>query len=321
MRDHPLTEELKFYIDRARVYFLLDGILAQLEQRPIKDFMSDSIRVSANDEISLPDGELDARYSLLRFSTVMNELIATHHKEPAAEQLVVDCVNGTVTISQARERLAALGWKGPVPPWQTVYTPTDPKERDLIAAVNGGDEVSRQVYGDWLEQQGFEKRASFLRTETSDADPADMLWRMAISRARIIGCDASTCPKQWDALERSPKPTVRRCKTCRSDIQYCVKLSEVTQAAWMPTRVCADASIESQAQVEYNAVRFRPPVGNPPAPVLRTYNPPPPMPPPPLPPTTPSELEPRNPPPPGYGESEDKTGVLARFFGWFKKKT
>ena len=104
----------------------------------------------------------------------------------------------------------------------------DAGERGLLAAIASGDESSRAIYADWLEERSEHARAGFLRIEQlvarmAPADPRydactrqlreleqhiDPDWRARVGRPPIEGCPAFAyrCPRRWDALTRTDPP-------------------------------------------------------------------------------------------------------------------
>jgi len=359
MRHHQLADELPGYIDRARAHFLLDGILARLEEMHAADRVlfglhPGNVNISPTDEITLVDTELrppplpqelhetgpsTPASNIYAFGLVMVEVLEGFSHGPEAEALRAACANyfdasARPTATEARRRLAELGWAGPVTPWQERFEPTDPKERDLIAAL--AEDADRQVYADWLEQQGFGERAAFVRAELS-SDPvakrdvavhelaaeSDVLWRRAVSRARLLGCwQRPDCPGRWDLM--TPRDdTTRSCRTCNGVVTYCAtKLGVQSRVGrgFVSGRdlIAVDARVPyAWAHAQYNPP---PPSMNPPAP---GFNRPPIVTPPAV---TPPDGIPHFQPPlanPPFPVNEERpkqeSGVLARFLGLFKR--
>jgi uncharacterized protein (TIGR02996 family) len=116
-------------------------------------------------------------------------------------------------------------------------------ERDLIAAVGGGDEAAAMVYADWLEERGDRFRADFIRlqqvafaegTNASNqhvqaqrrrlrelASHIDIVWRQRVGRGEITGCDRTACPGCWSRLAPTADPRIRGCTACDRDVYYC----------------------------------------------------------------------------------------------------
>jgi uncharacterized protein (TIGR02996 family) len=124
----------------------------------------------------------------------------------------------------------------------------DPVEEGLLEGIARGDDNSRTVYADWLEQRGDLLRAEFLRLQQVVIDApmdtpeeraaflvsskrlrelaasVDLEWRMWIGRPAVEGCRVAfdiPCKMDWGMLEPTGRPDVRRCNTCRKQVQYC----------------------------------------------------------------------------------------------------
>jgi uncharacterized protein (TIGR02996 family) len=129
----------------------------------------------------------------------------------------------------------------------------DPNERALLAAIASGDEPSRMIYADWLEERTEQARAAFLRIEQlvaklSPADPRfegcsrqlrelaqhiDPDWRARVARPPIEGCPAFDfqCPQRWDALARTDREEVRSCSSCVKYVYYYESVDDAREAA------------------------------------------------------------------------------------------
>jgi uncharacterized protein (TIGR02996 family) len=108
-----------------------------------------------------------------------------------------------------------------------------PIERDLLAAIERGDDSSRLVYADWLESIDDAPRAEFLRLQhalaTMSPDAADferatdrlrelaagleLGWRARVAKRSIEACPPFDfeCPKRWEELGLTERPDVRHC--------------------------------------------------------------------------------------------------------------
>ncbi len=137
-------------------------------------------------------------------------------------------------------------------------------ELRLLAAIAQRDEVSREVYADWLEEHGDHVRAEFLRvqdqiTGMSPEDPmrelgADRLrvlaasieigWRYKVARPAIELCASFEleCPKQWGALATTERSNVRYCGTCEKQVFYCATVAQARQHATRGNCVAIDAT-------------------------------------------------------------------------------
>jgi uncharacterized protein (TIGR02996 family) len=129
----------------------------------------------------------------------------------------------------------------------------DATERALLAAIATGDEGSRLVYADWLEERSEHARAGYLRLEQlvsrlAPSDPRidactrqlrelmqhiDAGWRARVARPPIEGCPAFDfrCPKRWDALALTDQATVRHCGTCAKHVHYFENVDDAREAA------------------------------------------------------------------------------------------
>lgn len=142
----------------------------------------------------------------------------------------------------------------------------DATERELLAAIASGDETSRTVYADWLEERSEHARAGFLRieqlvTRLGPGDPRfdactrqlrelmqhiDPAWRARVARPPIEGCPAFAfrCPQRWDALARTEREDVRRCGTCRKHVRYYDNVDDARAAARAGRCVAIDPGSE-----------------------------------------------------------------------------
>lgn len=109
----------------------------------------------------------------------------------------------------------------------------DHHEPDLFAALaqHPGDESTRMVYADYLEQHGYTKLARFVRGELdpSVAGVSDLRWRAITSRAPVA-CDAADCPRTWDRLAVTEQARVRRCLKCDRFAVYAGHPGEASRA-------------------------------------------------------------------------------------------
>lgn len=108
-----------------------------------------------------------------------------------------------------------------VPPW----APADANEATLLGAILAGDDASREVYADWLEERGDAARADLLRVQErlqsiAPIDPAfdatlrelrtlegrvDPVWRKRIERPLEIPFSVEFPLEQW--ARSAPLPT------------------------------------------------------------------------------------------------------------------
>jgi uncharacterized protein (TIGR02996 family) len=183
----------------------------------------------------------------------------------------------------------------------------DPQEAELLAVLrrNTGDDATRQVYADWLEQHGYQTRATFLRLEASDgsdeallrstAEPADAGWRAAISNPPISRCGVRfgfECTKRWDALARTADDAIRHCDGCDKPVYFCTTVAEAQRHGAVYECIAIDAAVErGEALAGYDRATMRK-VG-----LVMPY-------------------APRPEPPAGAPE---KPRLLARVAGWFRR--
>jgi uncharacterized protein (TIGR02996 family) len=133
-----------------------------------------------------------------------------------------------------------------------------PVEEALLDGIARGDDNSRTVYADWLEECGEVVRAEFLRVQQSIIDAPmttlaektafltsskrlrelaasiDVDWRMRVARPAVEGCRVAfeiPCKMDWGTLEPTGRPDVRTCNTCRKNVHYCVSEQEALELA------------------------------------------------------------------------------------------
>jgi uncharacterized protein (TIGR02996 family) len=128
-----------------------------------------------------------------------------------------------------------------------VATPSDPVEARLIAAVAAGDDSSRDVYADWLEQQNDAQRAEFLRLQdrlaAMSADEPyfalasarlrelaariDIDWRIRVGQHVVEQCTFDfRCTKRWSELAETGHRGIRHCDSCKQRVYYCVTVEQ-----------------------------------------------------------------------------------------------
>jgi uncharacterized protein (TIGR02996 family) len=142
----------------------------------------------------------------------------------------------------------------------------NPDERGMLAAIAAGDETSRLIYADWLEDQDEHARAGYLRIEQlvsrlAPDDPryaactrqlrelaqhVDADWRARVARPPIEGCASADarCPRRWDALARTDREAIRRCGPCAKQVHYFETVDEARDAARRGTCVAIDLGAE-----------------------------------------------------------------------------
>jgi uncharacterized protein (TIGR02996 family) len=139
-----------------------------------------------------------------------------------------------------------------------------PLEQQLLDAIAAGDNASRLIYADWLEDCGDHARAAFLRAQhamdgmTPDypaferhidelrelAAKVDMAWRARVAQRTIEGCLSFdfACPQQWSALATTAREGVRHCANCRQDVYYCASIEEAREHAGQGRCVAVDVT-------------------------------------------------------------------------------
>ena len=135
----------------------------------------------------------------------------------------------------------------PLPP----FVARDATEAALLRAIGDGDDASRQVYGDWLEEHGHMSEAEFIRVQQTLVAMApeapefasrsqrlrdlarslDFRWRVRVARPAIERCvDAPQfdfrCPKDWGSLASTDREDVRYCNACEKRVYYCTNVPE-----------------------------------------------------------------------------------------------
>jgi uncharacterized protein (TIGR02996 family) len=131
------------------------------------------------------------------------------------------------------------------------FIPRDPTEAALLRAIGEGDEGSRQVYGDWLEERGHVREAEFIRLQQALVAMApeavgfearshqlrelarmiDFRWRVRVARPAIERCAGTPmfdfrCPKDWGSLAPTDREDVRHCGACKTHVYYCTSVPE-----------------------------------------------------------------------------------------------
>jgi uncharacterized protein (TIGR02996 family) len=136
----------------------------------------------------------------------------------------------------------------PVWPDDADVTPiVEAMEIRLLDSIAQGDDPSRLIYADWLEERGRPERAEWLRLvamyDTANdvkqgeirerlrelAQIIERRWRLRVARPRIERCTVATCPREWAALGATDRRHVRACGACGRDIYYC---SSARDAVW-----------------------------------------------------------------------------------------
>jgi uncharacterized protein (TIGR02996 family) len=122
-----------------------------------------------------------------------------------------------------------------------------PIEDQLLAAIESGDDASRDVYADWLDENCDPRRAEFLRIDHAlvatpdDARLLDRLrhlaflidvdWRRRVANMPVEYCARGVrsgfeCDQRWNTLARTVEPGARECRRCRELVYYCETMNE-----------------------------------------------------------------------------------------------
>jgi len=145
------------------------------------------------------------------------------------------------------------------------FVPRDATEAALLHAIGGGDDASRQVYGDWLEEHGHMREAEFVRLQQTMVAMApeapgfesssqrlralaaalDFRWRVRVARPAIEQCEDAPafdfrCPKDWGSLAPTDREDVRHCSACKKHVFYCSSVPEARSHASLGECVALD---------------------------------------------------------------------------------
>jgi uncharacterized protein (TIGR02996 family) len=149
--------------------------------------------------------------------------------------------------------------------------PSEDEARFLDAIkTNPGDDDTRAVYCDWLEEHGRADDAEFLRAQLAlrDMMPEDprfqqlasrlaalapgmgLDWRRTVARPPIEQCPIRfelVCPKKWDALTPTASPKERFCDACKKNVHYAPTVFEAQTLARAGHCVAVDVAQERSA--------------------------------------------------------------------------
>lgn len=157
-------------------------------------------------------------------------------------------VNGqrivTATVVRQGQELRIGGWTISHVRSEAAFEARDERERELLDALRlaPSDDALRQVYGDWLEENGKANEAELLSLEREIRDAEERIddaelgrlgyrlrtvasltpfrWRAVVSRPRIENCKKGECPRTWEKL--TPTTTAfdtRMCSACGELVQ------------------------------------------------------------------------------------------------------
>ncbi len=225
-------------------------------------------RVQGNDVV-LPRGNVSKRHARLIYKDgkyILVDLRSTNGTYVTGRKLTSPLVVRTtdkiyigdylLTIADEPEDAPTLAGVS-VP-----YIPADATEQQLLEALVRGDEMSREVYADWLEERG-DARAEFLRLQqqivhTAPDDPAlahrtsrlrvlvdelPLPWRVQVARPPVEGCEIQfelQCPREWGSFQPTDNPSVRHCDTCRKSVHSCGSVVEARRHATLGNCIAID---------------------------------------------------------------------------------
>jgi uncharacterized protein (TIGR02996 family) len=349
--DHTLADELHACVmELARIHHIVDQLIPILEAfgSPHHELEPSNVIIGSDDSVSLRhgsraarepwaapetlrDGTLTYRSNVYSVGAILKAMFADRPELPdEARNLAEHCMmlnaNGRPkSLDAVRSGVRALGWgalRRARGEWYRKAKATDDRERTFIDSLRKApdDEAMRGVYADWLEQSGDAMRATFLRSKDPEdltASPELASWRAIVSRATTIGCSRADCEPGWHALKpRNGIDNIRDCARCNKVVTYCTSLEHAENRGRQHAPIALDARLGfTKAASAHERGRMPPTVP------MRTYNPPPPTYNPP-PPTSETQPPPGNPPRPDYRSDEPPgdRNVLARFFGWFRRR-
>lgn len=145
-------------------------------------------------------------------------------------------------------------------------------EEDFLTLLRQrpNDDATREVYADWLEENGALSAAMMLRLDVrvrqiteehpthtelaralrGVASDVEDDWRREVARPMIEACGPDEpleldfeCPKEWQKLDRGPNPNVRVCRACQKNVTYCTTISEARNIATAGGCVAVDPSL------------------------------------------------------------------------------
>ena len=142
----------------------------------------------------------------------------------------------------------------PLPP----FLPRDRREAELLRAIDANDDASREIYADWLEENGHAREAELVRIQqaligmapedvafraqtqrlSELAEAVDGRWRLRVARSAIENCSrvdvpkfSFACPKEWAGLTSTDRHDVRFCTACEKNVHYCTSVPEARDHA------------------------------------------------------------------------------------------
>lgn len=112
--------------------------------------------------------------------------------------------------------------------------PVPAEERAFLErlAAEPGDDATRHVYADWLEEHG---------AALDDAKPSPT-WRQLMSNPAIERCPKQ-CSLRWNDLAPTDARNVRRCGECFDYVHYARSLDEARMHAGLRRRLVVDPAL------------------------------------------------------------------------------
>lgn len=106
-----------------------------------------------------------------------------------------------------------------------------------LARLAPGDDQAWRVFADEAEESGHAALAEWMRLERSVTDssrpqlasvgaPLTPSARATVGTAKILGCNAHSCPGTWNALSVTSEPRFRDCARCRKSVPWCERLRD-----------------------------------------------------------------------------------------------
>lgn len=170
-----------------------------------------------------------------------------------------------VNIGAFTLEIAGAGSERAPGPLLKPFEARDATEAALLHAIAEGDDASRQVYGDWLEEHGHLREAEFVGLQQAlvamaPEAPAfesrtlrlralaaalDYRWRVRVARPAIEQCDDAPafdfrCPKDWGSLAPTEREDVRHCNACKKQVYYCSNITDARGHAALGECVALD---------------------------------------------------------------------------------
>ncbi len=272
---HTLADEIQSFVaDTVRVGRLMDRALELVEVlhecgevhahlHPRNFLVDDSDRITLEhrampmEEYAAPEAVVTRASNIYSMGMILRGLLAGRPTVEAIEQTMAMATSAAPsdrvsTILGMRDEVSRMTYTAASHGrWLRAFTPADARERELLAACSDPD--ARLVYADWLEQQGSESRAAFLREEAL-GPVEEAPWRALVARSPVIGC-ATTCPQAWDLLDRIGIDNIRRCPGCNRTAFYCATIESAMTMLYWP--MALDVTVDHKAVTALRLARER----------------------------------------------------------------